>query len=59
MYNILGEMYPFLRELSFSMLWVLTGFIFDNLHPFSSITLFMTVFGNHVQLTDTILQQNI
>ena len=38
------------------MVRVLEGFILDDLHPFSSVTLFVAVLADHVQLSDSVLQ---
>lgn len=50
-------MYPFFSELPLPMNRVFTRLILDHLHTFSLLTLFMTVFGYHVQLTNSILKE--
>lgn len=51
------EMYPFFSELPLPMNRVFTRLVLDHLHTFSLLTLFMTVFGYHVQLTNSILKE--
>lgn len=50
-------MYPFFSELPLPMNRVFTRLVLDHLHTFSLLTLFMTVFGYHVQLTNSILKE--
>lgn len=50
------EIHPLLGELPVAMVRILKGLVLDNLHPFSSVTLFMAVFADHVELTDFVLQ---
>lgn len=50
-------MYPFFSELPLPMNRVFTRLIFDHLHTFSLLALFLTVFGYHVQLTNSILKK--
>lgn len=38
------------------MVRVLEGLILDDLHPFSSVTLFVAVLADHVQLSNSVLQ---
>lgn len=52
----LVEVDSFLSELACSMLRVLVWLILDHLHPFSTFTLFMTVFTDHVQLANSVLK---
>lgn len=52
------EVDSFLCELSLAMLRVFIRLILDHLHPLSSITLLMTVFTDHVQLPNPVLEDN-
>lgn len=47
---------PFLCELARSVLWVLIRLILHHLNTFSTFTLFMTVFADHIQLADPVLK---
>lgn len=46
----------FLCELARSMLRVFIGLILHHLHTFSTLTLLMTVFADHIQLANPILK---
>lgn len=50
------EVDSFLCELPLAVLRVFIRFILDHLHPFSSITLLMAVFTDHVQLPNPVLE---
>lgn len=52
----LVEVDSFLSELACSVLRVLVGLILDHLHPLPTFTLFMTVFADHIQLADSVLE---
>lgn len=55
--RIPGEMNSFLRELPFSMDGILVRLVLDDFDPFAAVRLLRTVFGNHVELTDVILNE--
>lgn len=55
-HDIPVEIHPFLRELPVAMVRVLEGLVLDDLYPFSSVTLFVAVLADHVQLSDFVLQ---
>lgn len=50
------EIHAFLCELPIPMVRVLEGLVLDDLHPFSSVALFVAVLADHVQLSDFVLQ---
>lgn len=50
------EIHSLLGELPIAMVRILKGFILDDLHPFSSVALFVAVLADHVQLPDFVLQ---
>lgn len=50
------EVDSFLCELARSMLRILVGLVLHHLHTFSTFTLLMTVFTDHVQLTNPVLK---
>lgn len=52
----LVEVDSFLSELSWSVLGVLIWLVLDHLHPLPTFTLFMTVFADHIQLTNPVLK---
>lgn len=52
----LVEVDPFLGELSRSVHGVLIGLVLDHLHPFAAVTLFMTVFADHIKLANPVLE---
>lgn len=52
------EVDSFLCELSLAVLRVFVWLILDHLHPLSSITLLVTVFTDHVQLPNPVLEDN-
>lgn len=51
------EVESFLCELSLAVLRVFIWFVLDHLHPFSSIALLVTVFTDHVQLANPVLEE--
>lgn len=50
------EIYSLLSKLPIAVVRVLEGLVLHNLHSFSPVTLLMTVFADHVQLSDFVLQ---
>lgn len=52
-----GNVYSLFCESSFTVDWITTIFILQDFDSFSCLWLLFTMFGNHVQLTDTILQR--
>lgn len=50
------EIDSLLRELPIAMVRVLKGLVLHDLYPFSSVTLLMAVFADHIQLSDFVLQ---
>lgn len=50
------EIHPLLGELPVAMVRILKVLILDDLHPFSSVALFMAVLADHIQLSDSVLQ---
>ena len=52
-----GKVNSFLCELSLAMFRVFARLVFHHLNPFTLLALFMTVFGNHIKLADSVLQK--
>lgn len=52
----LVEVDSFLSELSWSVLGILIRLVLDHLHPFSTLTLLMTMFADHIELTNPVLK---
>lgn len=53
----LVEVDAFLSELSCSVHGILVRLVLDHLHPFAALALLMTVFADHVQLADPVLDE--
>lgn len=49
-------MNPLLGELAFAMDGVLVGAVLNDLHSFTAMRLFGTVFSNHVKLANVVLK---
>lgn len=56
-FDSLVEVDAFLRELSCSVHGILVRLVLDHLHPFAALALLMTVFADHVQLADPVLEE--
>lgn len=54
--NSLVEVDSFLGELSRAVLRIFVGLILDHLHALPTLTLFVAVFADHVELTDAVLK---
>lgn len=50
------EIDSLLSELPIAMVRVLKGLVLHDLHPFSPVALLVTVFADHIQLSDFVLQ---